>query len=46
MEKEVRYASYPSLYGRVVIVTGGASGIAESIVDANSDLPHAENGYI
>jgi NAD(P)-dependent dehydrogenase (short-subunit alcohol dehydrogenase family) len=28
------FASYPSLSGRVVLVTGGASGIGEAIVDA------------
>ncbi len=27
------YASYPSLRGRVIIVTGGASGIGEKIVE-------------
>jgi NAD(P)-dependent dehydrogenase (short-subunit alcohol dehydrogenase family) len=27
-------ASYPSLRDRVVVVTGGASGIGESIVEA------------
>ncbi len=31
---ETRWASYPSLKGRVVVVTGGASGIGESIVEA------------
>jgi NAD(P)-dependent dehydrogenase (short-subunit alcohol dehydrogenase family) len=29
---EVQYASYPSLKGRIVLVTGGATGIGESIV--------------
>jgi NAD(P)-dependent dehydrogenase (short-subunit alcohol dehydrogenase family) len=29
----MEYASYPSLRGRVVIVTGGASGIGEKIVE-------------
>ena len=28
------FASYPSLRGRVVVVTGGASGIGQAIVDA------------
>ena len=30
---QIEYASYPSLRGRVVIVTGGASGIGEKIVE-------------
>ena len=30
--KQEKYASYPSLNGRVVLVTGGATGIGESIV--------------
>jgi len=32
-ETEPEYASYPSLRGRVVVVTGGASGIGEEIVE-------------
>ena len=28
------FASYPSLKGRVVLITGGATGIGESFVDA------------
>ena len=28
-----QFATYPSLHGRVVIVTGGASGIGESVVE-------------
>jgi NAD(P)-dependent dehydrogenase (short-subunit alcohol dehydrogenase family) len=31
---ERRYATYPSLAGRTVLVTGGASGIGEAIVRA------------
>ena len=34
MEKAEVFASYPSLTDRVIIVTGGASGIGESIVEA------------
>jgi NAD(P)-dependent dehydrogenase (short-subunit alcohol dehydrogenase family) len=32
-EQPVEYGSYPSLRGRVVVVTGGASGIGERIVE-------------
>jgi len=32
-EKRMEFASYPSLRGRVVVVTGGASGIGEHIVE-------------
>jgi NAD(P)-dependent dehydrogenase (short-subunit alcohol dehydrogenase family) len=34
MERSSRFASYPSLRDRVIIVTGGASGIGEAVVDA------------
>lgn len=34
MEDAANFASYPSLRGRVVVVTGGASGIGEAIVEA------------
>jgi NAD(P)-dependent dehydrogenase (short-subunit alcohol dehydrogenase family) len=32
-DPQPQYASYPSLRGRVVVVTGGASGIGEKIVE-------------
>jgi NAD(P)-dependent dehydrogenase (short-subunit alcohol dehydrogenase family) len=34
MSTPAQFASYPSLRGRVVVVTGGASGIGEAIVEA------------
>jgi NAD(P)-dependent dehydrogenase (short-subunit alcohol dehydrogenase family) len=34
MESAIRPAVYPSLDGRTVVVTGGASGIGEAIVEA------------
>ena len=34
MEQPGGFATYPSLRGQVVIVTGGASGIGEAIVEA------------
>jgi D-xylose 1-dehydrogenase len=33
MEKSAQFASYPSLRDRVVVVTGGASGIGEKLVE-------------
>jgi len=34
MDKTGAFATYPSLSGRVIVVTGGASGIGEAIVEA------------
>jgi len=34
MASEEQFASYPSLRGRVVVVTGGASGIGQAMVEA------------
>jgi NAD(P)-dependent dehydrogenase (short-subunit alcohol dehydrogenase family) len=36
MEKKTVFATYPSLADRIVIVTGGATGIGEAIVEAFS----------
>jgi D-xylose 1-dehydrogenase len=36
MPPETQFAAYPSLRGRVVVVTGGASGIGEAMVEAFS----------
>src|SRR5271154_1639351 len=33
IEGAIEFASYPSLHGRVIVVTGGASGIGEKIVE-------------
>jgi D-xylose 1-dehydrogenase len=34
MENAIRHAVYPSLENRVVVITGGASGIGEAVVEA------------
>jgi NAD(P)-dependent dehydrogenase (short-subunit alcohol dehydrogenase family) len=34
MEQATQFATYPSLQGRVVLITGGASGIGEKLVEA------------
>jgi NAD(P)-dependent dehydrogenase (short-subunit alcohol dehydrogenase family) len=34
VEQSALFATYPSLRGRVVVITGGASGIGEAIVEA------------
>lgn len=34
MEQSALFARYPSLRGRIVVITGGASGIGEAIVEA------------
>jgi len=34
MESSTSFATYPSLRNRVVVVTGGATGIGEAIVEA------------
>ena len=44
-ESPKQFASYPSLRDRVVIVTGGASGIGESIVEAFV-LQHARVAFL
>jgi len=42
---EQTFAIYPSLHGRVVIVTGGASGIGEAIVEAFA-MQHARVAFL
>ena len=42
---EPSYASYPSLAGRTILVTGGASGIGEAIVRAFA-AQHARVGFL
>jgi NAD(P)-dependent dehydrogenase (short-subunit alcohol dehydrogenase family) len=45
MENNAMFATYPSLKDRVVVVTGGASGIGEAIVTAFA-VQHAKVAFL